>query len=128
MLLGGVKVLLGLLFGSSLFALLQAFPQPLLGALLAFSGIELASSAAKEPSGRGWALMLLTAAAILGLGSASLGFAVGYCGLLALLLWEGAAALLARATKGRLGGAAGARDHDEEQSLMARQSDGSGAS
>ncbi len=36
--LGAVKVLLGLLFGNSLFQLLKAFPQPLLGSLLIFAG------------------------------------------------------------------------------------------
>lgn len=36
--LGLVKLVLGLAFGSSLFALLQAFPMPLLGAMLIFAG------------------------------------------------------------------------------------------
>jgi hypothetical protein len=36
--LGIVKVVLGLVFGSSLYQLLKAFPQPLLGSLLIFSG------------------------------------------------------------------------------------------
>lgn len=40
--LGGVKLILGLAFGSSLFALLQAFPMPLLGAMLIFAGVHLA--------------------------------------------------------------------------------------
>lgn len=40
-LLGVIKVLLGLLFGSSLFQLLKAFPQPLLGSLLIFAGMPL---------------------------------------------------------------------------------------
>ena len=37
-LLGAVKVALGLLFGNSLFRLLRAFPRPLLGSMLVFSG------------------------------------------------------------------------------------------
>ena len=36
--LGAVKLALGLLLGSSLAELLRAFPQPLLGSLLIFSG------------------------------------------------------------------------------------------
>ena len=36
--LGLTKLVLGLVFGSSLFQLLQAFPPPLLGALLIFAG------------------------------------------------------------------------------------------
>ena len=36
--LGAVKLVLGLLLGSSLAELLRAFPQPLLGSLLIFSG------------------------------------------------------------------------------------------
>lgn len=38
MLLGLVKLVLGLLLGSSLAELFKAFPQPLLGSLLIFSG------------------------------------------------------------------------------------------
>jgi len=41
MFLGAVKVALGLLFGDSLFRLLRAFPRPLLGSMLVFSGARL---------------------------------------------------------------------------------------
>ena len=41
MFLGLVKLLLGLLFGNSLYQLLKAFPQPLLGSLMIFSGAEM---------------------------------------------------------------------------------------
>jgi hypothetical protein len=44
MFLGGVKLALGLAFGSSLLRLLQAFPRPLLGSLLIFSGAQCFSS------------------------------------------------------------------------------------
>ncbi len=40
MALGCVKLALGLLLGSSLAELLRAFPQPLLGSLLIFSGAQ----------------------------------------------------------------------------------------
>jgi MFS superfamily sulfate permease-like transporter len=77
-LLGGMKVLLALLFGSSLLQLLQHFPKPLLGALLLVSGLELAASARKESEQRGYTFMLLTAAAIMGLNNTASGFAVGW--------------------------------------------------
>ncbi|KAF6260898.1 hypothetical protein COO60DRAFT_1283389, partial [Scenedesmus sp. NREL 46B-D3] len=68
-LLGLLKASLALLFGSSLLALLQHFPGPLLGSMLLFSGLELAAAAAgKEREPRGVGCMLLTAAAIMGLG------------------------------------------------------------
>lgn len=41
MVLGIVKLLLGLFLGSSLAELFRAFPQPLLGSLLIFSGAPL---------------------------------------------------------------------------------------
>lgn len=85
MLLGGIKVALSLLFGSSLLQLLALFPQPLLGALLLCSGLELAAAARKETDARGYCFMLLTAAAIMGLRNTAIGFAVGVggCGLAA---------------------------------------------
>jgi hypothetical protein len=76
-LLGGMKLVLALLFGSSLLQLLQHFPAPLLGALLLISGLELAASARKETQQRGYVFMLLTAASILGLRNTAVGFAVG---------------------------------------------------
>lgn len=45
MLLGGIKIGLGLLFGSSLVHLLAHFPETLLGALLVFAGVQLAAFA-----------------------------------------------------------------------------------
>lgn len=75
-----MKVALALLFGSSLLQLLQLFPQPLLGALLLLSGLELAAAARKETEQRGYCFMLLTAAAIMGLKNTAVGFAVGMGG------------------------------------------------
>lgn len=43
-LLGSVKLVLGLLLGSSLAELFRAFPQPLLGSLLIFSGAVMSSA------------------------------------------------------------------------------------
>lgn len=64
-LLGGIKIAVGLLFGSSLFTLLQKFPQSILGSLLLLSGIELAMSARRLKDASGWHLMLLTGCACL---------------------------------------------------------------
>jgi len=74
--LGMVKVLVGLLFGDSLLALLQTFPSSLLGSLLIFSGTELAMSARKQGGQLEWTVMLLTAAAVIAAGTA-VGFAAG---------------------------------------------------
>eukprot|EP01024_Parvocaulis_polyphysoides_P045735 TRINITY_DN4286_c0_g2_i1.p1 TRINITY_DN4286_c0_g2~~TRINITY_DN4286_c0_g2_i1.p1 ORF type:complete len:449 (-),score=53.78 TRINITY_DN4286_c0_g2_i1:595-1941(-) len=63
--LGTVKVILGLLFGSSLFSLFQYFPKAVLGAMLLFSGIELASTAKDQRGSRNWLLVLITAAGCL---------------------------------------------------------------
>lgn len=52
--LGLMKVSLGLLLGSSLLQLLSSFPNPMLGALLALAGIELACSARAQVGARGW--------------------------------------------------------------------------
>lgn len=86
--LGALKVFLAVLFGSSLFGLLRRFPEPLLGALLALSGVELATAARRESGPRGFALLALTAAAILALDDTALGFAVGYGGWLAVVAYE----------------------------------------
>lgn len=76
-LLGVIKMVLALVFGSSLLQLMQHFPKPLLGGMLLLSGVELASSARKQVDPRGCSLMLLTAAAILGLQDTGAGFLVG---------------------------------------------------
>ncbi|KAK9840623.1 hypothetical protein WJX81_004876 [Elliptochloris bilobata] len=97
MFLGAVKMALGLLFGNSLFRLLRAFPRPLLGSMLVFSGVELASNCRGVTSERGMAFMLLTAATSLGLRSVSHGFLAGMA----------AAALSALADAAPLGGGGG---------------------
>lgn len=87
-LLGLLKITLALLFGSSLLQLLQHFPGPLLGAMLLMSGLELAAAARKEVDARGYGFMLLTAAAIIGLGDTAVGFAVGLGGYAAVVAYE----------------------------------------
>ena len=86
--LGAMKILLALLFGSSLLQLLQHLPGPLLGSMLLMSGLELAASARKEKDARGYCFMLLTAVAILGLGNTALGFVVGLGGYAAVVVYE----------------------------------------
>lgn len=75
--LGAVKISLALVFGSSLFSLLQAFPPPLLGAMLVFAGMELAAVARGQVGERGLAVMLFTAAVTLGMGNVAVGVAAG---------------------------------------------------
>jgi MFS superfamily sulfate permease-like transporter len=75
--LGGVKMLVAVLFGASLMALCQAFPASVLGVMLAFSGLELAL-VTRDQTRRSEALpMLLTAGVCLGLNNIALGFALG---------------------------------------------------
>lgn len=76
-LLGSFKILLALLFGSSLFDLLQSFPTVLLGAMLIFSGIELASVAKGQVGQRGVTIMLLTASIAIAIGNVAIGVAIG---------------------------------------------------
>ncbi|KAI8103657.1 hypothetical protein M9435_004991 [Picochlorum sp. BPE23] len=86
--LGVIKIFLGLLFGSSLLNLLQEFPLSMLGAMLVFSGIELASVAKGQKGERGMAIMLLTAAIGLATGNISIGVAVGLACAYIVALWD----------------------------------------
>ncbi|CAD7703116.1 unnamed protein product [Ostreobium quekettii] len=93
--LGIVKIALGLLFGSSLFTLLQRFPEPLLGSMLVFSGVELAACCRSEKDAKGVALMLITAASIFATKNTAIGFGIGAgaaligkIGDVALLHWQ----------------------------------------
>jgi MFS superfamily sulfate permease-like transporter len=75
--LGGVKLLVALLFGGSLMALCQVFPAGVLGVMLAVSGIELALVARDQTARIDAYAMLLTTGACLGLNNIALGFALG---------------------------------------------------
>nr|GMD44279.1 molybdate transporter 1 [Ipomoea batatas] len=81
--LGVVKAVLGLVFGSSIVKILVQFPVGVLGVLLLFAGIELAMCArdmsSKEES---FVLLVCTAVSLVG-SSAALGF---LCGIIAHLL------------------------------------------
>jgi MFS superfamily sulfate permease-like transporter len=75
--LGAVKMLLAIFLGSSLMALCGAFPDSLLGVLLAFAGMELALVCRDQTSRTDAFTMLLTTAACMGLNNIALGFLLG---------------------------------------------------
>ena len=77
MFLGTVKLLLAIFLGSSLMALCQQFPASVLGVMLAFSGMELALVCRDQVQRSAAFIMLLTAAACLGLNNIGLGFVLG---------------------------------------------------
>jgi MFS superfamily sulfate permease-like transporter len=75
--LGLVKILVGIGFGSALLGLLGSYPNAILGPMLVFAGIELAracADAVDEPVSL--SVLLVTAAAIIG-SNTFIGFAVG---------------------------------------------------
>lgn len=83
--LGAVKLVLGLVLGSSLVKVLVQFPVGLLGVLLMFAGIEL-SMAARDMNSKEESFVMLVSAAVSMVGSsAALGFGCGI--VLHILLW-----------------------------------------
>jgi len=94
--LGIIKIFLSLLFGSSLFSLLQDFPTPLLGAMLFFSGIELASVAKGQTGHRGMAIMLGTAAISLAVSNVAIAVAIGLSASYIIALYDYSIPILAR--------------------------------
>jgi MFS superfamily sulfate permease-like transporter len=75
--LGVVKMAVGVFLGASLMTLCRAFPASILGAMLAFSGLELALVTRDQTSRTDAFAMLLTAGACLALGNVALGFVIG---------------------------------------------------
>ena len=75
--LGMAKMALAVLLGSSLIALLGAFPKSILGVMLAVSGLELALVVRDQVRLSNAFVALVTAGACLGLGNVGLGFCVG---------------------------------------------------
>ena len=65
LMLGAVKVLIAVLFGSTLMAVVVAFPQAILGVMLVFSGISLAEASRKAAD---FGVLLLTASGCIALG------------------------------------------------------------
>ncbi|MBM4004128.1 MAG: sulfate transporter [Planctomycetes bacterium] len=76
--LGAIKLLLAVVFGASLMKLCQAFPQSLLGVLLAFAGMELAMVFRDQTRRSDAFTMLLTTAACVGLNNIAIGFLLGW--------------------------------------------------
>ena len=87
-LLGFFKIFLALLFGSSLLSLFQEFPMAMLGAMLVFSGIELASVAKGQQGQRGLAIMLLVASIGLATKNIAIGVATGLVCTYILAIWD----------------------------------------
>src|SRR5207302_10912367 len=75
--LGIVKLLLAVFLGASLMAVCRAFPASVLGAMLAFAGMELALVRRDQTRKTDAFTMLATAAAALGLNNIALGFVLG---------------------------------------------------
>jgi len=75
--LGGVKLVVAVVFGSTLLAFCAAFPASLLGVMLAFSGLELALVTRDQSDRAGSFAMLVTAGSCLALNSVAAGFAIG---------------------------------------------------
>ncbi len=85
--LGALKVVAGLTFGSTMLGLLGAYPRAILGPMLVLAGIELARAARDVVGSSGLVIALATTAFILGINTAA-GVLVG-CGLvLAFKLWR----------------------------------------
>lgn len=75
--LGIVKIFAGLFFGAYAIKLLSVYPTSVLGALLTFSGMELAMTSRDVKAKSDMFVMLLTAAIIIGFHSTAIGFVVG---------------------------------------------------
>lgn len=75
--LGVVKILLGLFFGSSLFSILQFFPNTVLGPMLIISALELCSTIQFQTDKIGTFVLLFTAAVANALNDTAVGFAAG---------------------------------------------------
>ena len=86
-LLGITKMGLGILFGSAVGVLLAAFPDSILGVMLAFAGLELGLAARESSDRNGFFVVVATAGGILGV-NAAVGFLLGL-GAAFLLLREG---------------------------------------
>jgi hypothetical protein len=82
--LGLAKIGLALLFGSAVGVVLAAFPESLLGVLLAFAGLELGLVAREESGRNAFFVVAATAVGILA-ANAAVGFLLGLGAALLLL-------------------------------------------
>jgi len=75
--LGGLKIMMGLIFGAALFDILQTYPAAVLGPMLIFAGLELAKASKDVFKHKDqMVIMLITAAVILGVNTFA-GFLAG---------------------------------------------------
>jgi len=74
--LGSIKILIAIIFGATLLPLLIAYPQSVLGALLIFSGMELALLIKDTERQRDFFVILITTAGILAVNTTA-GFILG---------------------------------------------------
>jgi MFS superfamily sulfate permease-like transporter len=77
LLLGAAKLLIAIVFGASLVTLCHEFPVSILGVMVAFSGLELASGIRDQSRRTDWYIMLATSGACLALDNVAAGLAVG---------------------------------------------------
>jgi MFS superfamily sulfate permease-like transporter len=82
--LGVAKIVLAILFGTTLMAVCQVFPGSILGVMLVVSGLELALATRDQIDRADSSVMLVTAGVCLGLNNIAVGFFVG-----CLLAWTG---------------------------------------
>ncbi len=85
--LGAIKLLLGLIIGGFLLQVLSAYPYAILAPMLVFAGIELAKSGLVLDNKTDSTIALLTAVGILGANTLT-GFLLGGAGALAFFLWK----------------------------------------
>mmetsp|Transcript_18264 Transcript_18264/g.30013 ORF Transcript_18264/g.30013 Transcript_18264/m.30013 type:complete len:522 (+) Transcript_18264:141-1706(+) len=74
--LGSAKIIIAVVFGSSLLSLLSLFPNSILGVMLAISGTELAINMRDQTAMRSSMLVVVTAAGVI-LYQTAIGFAIG---------------------------------------------------
>lgn len=78
--LGFVKIGLGIVFGNGLLEFLKGFPMPLLGVMVFAAGMELAWAGrimVKDGDKEGWMVMMMTAAGMLAFKNDAIGFLAG---------------------------------------------------
>eukprot|EP00201_Polytomella_parva_P001218 CAMPEP_0175081466 /NCGR_PEP_ID=MMETSP0052_2-20121109/26166_1 /TAXON_ID=51329 ORGANISM="Polytomella parva, Strain SAG 63-3" /NCGR_SAMPLE_ID=MMETSP0052_2 /ASSEMBLY_ACC=CAM_ASM_000194 /LENGTH=702 /DNA_ID=CAMNT_0016352455 /DNA_START=311 /DNA_END=2419 /DNA_ORIENTATION=- len=121
--LGVGKITLGLLFGSSLFGLLKAFPQTILGSMLVIAGTELASSIRFQRGSRDWIVLMLTAVSVVSLEDTGAGFCLGLVAATVAACKTGAVRLLSikklnKIQKGVVGRGGDDKEDGEKQGLL----------
>ncbi len=76
--LGGIKILVAILFGATLMSLCRVFPMSILGTMLLFSGIGLSLICRDQTERKDAFVMFLTAGASIALNNMALAFIIGW--------------------------------------------------